>query len=70
MKYSYTNKNTYSLANSEARLALAKIFWHFDLHLQQPEDGTDWERSLKSFFIFTKMPLMVVLGDRIGRGGR
>ncbi|KAK1086721.1 hypothetical protein LTR48_003269 [Friedmanniomyces endolithicus] len=48
-----------SLANAETRLLLAKMLWHFDFELADPED--DWMASLKAFMVWERTALRIRL---------
>ena len=48
-----------SLANAETRLLLAKMLWHFDFELADPED--DWLASLKAFMVWERTALRIRL---------
>jgi cytochrome P450 len=48
-----------SLAYAEMRLLLAKMLWHFDFELEQPEE--DWYGSLKVFMVWERGNLRVRL---------
>ncbi|TKA45892.1 hypothetical protein B0A54_03577 [Friedmanniomyces endolithicus] len=47
------------LANAETRLLLAKMLWHFDFELADPED--DWMASLKAFMVWERTALRIRL---------
>lgn len=47
------------LAIAEMRLLLAKMLWHFDFELADPE--TDWYRKMKAFMVWNKDVLQVRL---------
>ncbi|KAK0909437.1 hypothetical protein LTR91_008538 [Friedmanniomyces endolithicus] len=48
-----------SLANAETRLLLAKMLWHFNFELADPED--DWLASLKAFMVWERTALRIRL---------
>jgi len=49
----------YSLAYAEMRLILAKMLWHFDLELADPD--RDWYAGLKSYVIWERGSLKIRL---------
>ena len=51
-----------SLATAEMRLVLAKMLWHFDLELENPDD--DWYGRLKAFMVWERGGLKVRLTPR------
>lgn len=48
----------YSLAYAEMRVIAAKVFWAFDMSLQ--EESSNWDDQ-KSYLLWQKNPLMVKL---------
>ena len=48
-----------SLALAEMRLILAKMLWHFDLELADPEN--DWYSGLKAYLIWERGSLKIRL---------
>lgn len=48
-----------SLAYAEMRLLLAKMLWHFDFELADPED--DWYGRLKAFMVWERGNLKIRL---------
>lgn len=48
-----------SLAYAEMRLILAKLVWHFDFELKNPEE--DWYGGLKAFTVWDRGSLEVCL---------
>ena len=51
-----------SMAMNEIKLALAKIFWNFDISLDPSCE--DWWITQKSYLIWEMKPLMVTLKSR------
>jgi hypothetical protein len=51
-----------SLAYAEMRLLLAKMLWHFDFELENPDE--DWYGSLKAFMVWERGSLKVHLMPR------
>jgi cytochrome P450 len=49
----------HSLAYAEMRLLLAKMLWHFDFELEDPEK--DWYGSLRVFMVWEREPLRIRL---------
>ncbi|KAK0934063.1 hypothetical protein LTR29_014379 [Friedmanniomyces endolithicus] len=47
------------LANAETRLLLAKMLWHFNYELADPED--DWLASLRAFMVWERTALRIRL---------
>ena len=47
------------MAYAEMRLLLAKMLWHFDFELADPDD--DWFDRLKAFMVWEKPPLRIRL---------
>jgi hypothetical protein len=41
------------------RLLLAKMLWHFDFELEDPEE--DWYGSLRAFMVWEREPLRIRL---------
>ena len=48
-----------SLAYAEMRLLLAKMLWHFDFELEDPD--TDWTKGLRAFTTWERTPMRVRL---------
>jgi len=53
-------KLTFSrLAYAEMRLLLAKMLWHFDFELENPEE--DWYGGSRAFMVWEREPLRIRL---------
>ncbi|GKT51125.1 averantin hydroxylase [Colletotrichum spaethianum] len=51
-----------AMAYAEMRLTMAKIMWHFDLELSEPE--LDWWNKQGTYLVWEKIPLMIQLRPR------
>jgi hypothetical protein len=52
----------FRMAMNEMRLALAKLFWNFDISLYRSSE--DWWITQKSYLVWEKKPLMVSIKPR------
>lgn len=49
------------MAYVEMRLAIAKVFYHFDMEIEP--GSRKWLTELKTFFVWEKKPMMVRLRE-------
>ena len=52
-----------NLANAEARLILTKMFWHYDMELDNAKTAPNW-RDQKAWAVFVKKHLYVKFSPR------